>query len=71
MDLVLVVRVQTSAEMKAVRSELGEITYSTKTRGERKIEAARPAGRGFYGIIRHGYHTTPRHTTPHQSPLGN
>jgi hypothetical protein len=41
--------------MKAVRSELGEITYSTKTRGERKLEAARPAGRGFYGIIRHGY----------------
>lgn len=48
---------ETSEEMKAVRSELGEITYSTKTRGERKIEAARPAGRGFYGIIRHGNHT--------------
>jgi hypothetical protein len=48
---------ETSDEMKAVRNELGAVTYSTKTRGERTLEAARPAGRGYYGIITHENHT--------------
>ncbi|KMQ49947.1 hypothetical protein CHISP_3161 [Chitinispirillum alkaliphilum] len=42
---------------KAIREELGPEKYETKTRGERYIEAARPAGEGVYKIISHGRHT--------------
>ncbi|MFW6202585.1 MAG: hypothetical protein ACOC8B_08400, partial [Gemmatimonadota bacterium] len=31
--------------------------YRTKTRGERRVPAARPAGEGVYAIARHGDHT--------------
>jgi len=48
---------ETSDEMKELRSDLGAVTYTTKTRGERRVEAARPAGRGFYGVITHRNHT--------------
>ncbi|MFW5813516.1 MAG: hypothetical protein ACOCXC_04225 [Fibrobacterota bacterium] len=40
-----------------IRDELGEETYSTKTRGERTIGAARPAGEGVYKILVHKGHT--------------
>lgn len=46
---------QTSEEIKDVKADLKAVTYTTKTRGERRLEAARPAGRGFYGILTHGY----------------
>ncbi|MFP4163427.1 MAG: hypothetical protein ACLFQB_05880 [Chitinispirillaceae bacterium] len=40
-----------------IRDELGEEKYSTKTRGERTVEMARPAGEGVYKIILHKGHT--------------
>lgn len=36
---------------------LGEVKYTTKTRGERTRPAARPAGEGRYRIVRHADHT--------------
>lgn len=36
---------------------LQEQTYQTKTRGERHLPAARPAGEGVYRIVKHGDHT--------------
>lgn len=36
---------------------LGKESYETKTRGERRQPAARPAGEGRYRILRHGDHT--------------
>ncbi|RJP17541.1 MAG: hypothetical protein C4520_16385 [Candidatus Abyssobacteria bacterium SURF_5] len=42
---------------KAIRDELREEKYRTKTRGEREIPAARPLGEGIYRIARHGNHT--------------
>jgi hypothetical protein len=41
---------------KALRTELEEQHYRTKTRGERSVPAARPAGEGVYALVRHGGH---------------
>jgi hypothetical protein len=41
----------------ALNEELGYGEYQTKTRGVRKIPAARPAAEGIYTIVRHGEHT--------------
>jgi hypothetical protein len=40
-----------------IEDELDEEVYGTKTRGERKMPAARPAGEGVYRIVAHGNHT--------------
>jgi hypothetical protein len=40
-----------------IMEELGEETYQTKTRGERHLPAARPAGEGRYRILTHEDHT--------------
>jgi len=40
-----------------VEAELDRITYATKTRGERHLAPARPAGEGVYAIVRHEDHT--------------
>lgn len=40
-----------------IRDELGPERYSTKTRGEREIGTARPAGEGVYKLISHNGHT--------------
>jgi hypothetical protein len=40
-----------------VTQELDQQTYVTRTRGERVLPAARPAGEGVYGIVRHDDHT--------------
>lgn len=40
-----------------IKQELQEATYSTKTRGLRRLPAARPAGEGVYRILRHDDHT--------------
>lgn len=42
---------------KSIHDELGADRYQTKTRGERYLPAARPAGEGVYRIIRHNDHT--------------
>ena len=42
---------------KQVEDALGREVYRTKTRGERHVPAARPAGEGVYAIARHGDHT--------------
>lgn len=42
---------------KAIDAELGHEDYQTKTRGERHLPAARPAGEGKYRIVRHDDHT--------------
>ena len=41
----------------AVKKEMGERSYRTKTRGERTEPAARPAGEGIYRLLAHGNHT--------------
>jgi hypothetical protein len=48
-------RVATRAEL--IEDELDPGAYATKTRGERRLPAARPAGEGVYAIVRHGDHT--------------
>jgi len=48
---------EASEEIENVRKDVDSVTYSTKTRGERKLEAARPAGEGVYAIIEHKGHT--------------
>lgn len=40
-----------------LEESLREEHYQTKTRGERTIPAARPAGEGVYDIVKHGGHT--------------
>ncbi len=40
-----------------VADELEGKEYRTKTRGERELPSARPAGEGVYAITRHGDHT--------------
>lgn len=42
---------------KSIRRALSEETYSTKTRGERHLPDARPAGEGVYRLLRHHDHT--------------
>jgi hypothetical protein len=41
---------------KDLRAELEEQHYRTKTRGERSVPAARPAGEGVYALVRHDGH---------------
>jgi hypothetical protein len=40
-----------------LEGELGRIVYDTKTRGERHLAPARPAGEGVYAIVNHDGHT--------------
>lgn len=42
---------------EAIEEELESATYRTKTRGERHLPAARPAGAGVYAIVDHEGHT--------------
>jgi len=60
----------------ALNQELGYEEYETKTRGVRKIPAARPAAEGIYTIVRHGEHThlayfleLPKHQCPVEREL--
>jgi hypothetical protein len=46
-----------SSRPEEIDDELDLETYTTKTRGERRLPAARPAGEGVYIIVRHGNHT--------------
>jgi hypothetical protein len=41
----------------ALNEELNEQKYDTKTRGERKVAAVRPAAEGIYALVRHEGHT--------------
>ncbi|MDA8166023.1 MAG: hypothetical protein M0017_13445 [Desulfobacteraceae bacterium] len=41
----------------SLRDELSGDQYRTKTRSERHVPAARPAGEGVYRLLRHGGHT--------------
>jgi len=43
-----------SREGGAVEREFTEHSYGTKTRGERTLPAARPAGEGVYALVRRG-----------------
>ena len=45
------------SDAKELQGEFAEVEYSTKTRGDRKLAAARPAGEGIYAIVRHDGHT--------------
>ena len=40
-----------------IEDDLDALTYSTRTRGERHLAPARPAGEGVYALVRHGDHT--------------
>ena len=40
-----------------VEDELDRLSYETKTRGERHVSPARPAGEGVYALVRHDDHT--------------
>jgi hypothetical protein len=44
-------------EATTLRDELQHHRYRTKTRGVRELPAARPAGEGVYGLVRHDRHT--------------
>jgi hypothetical protein len=44
-------------EPRDIEQELARQTYTTKTRGERVLPSARPAGEGVYAIVRHEDHT--------------
>jgi hypothetical protein len=46
-----------SSRAEEVEDELDPKGYLTKTRGERRVPAARPAGEGVYGIVSHRGHT--------------
>jgi hypothetical protein len=48
---------QVTDDPKAIERDLQAHRYSTKTRGERELPAARPAGEGIYCIISHDSHT--------------
>jgi hypothetical protein len=42
---------------RELEDELGRVVYETKTRGERHLAPARPAGEGVYAILKHDNHT--------------
>jgi hypothetical protein len=44
-------------DREALNEELGERRYETKTRGERKVGAMRPAAEGICFVVRHDDHT--------------
>jgi hypothetical protein len=48
---------KTGITPEEITTELAPLTYQTKTRGERHIGAARPAGEGVYQILFHNNHT--------------
>lgn len=48
---------KTATDVQTIVKEFGEKNYETKTRGERHVESARPAGEGVYAIVKHGDHT--------------
>jgi hypothetical protein len=50
-----------SDEMSDLINGLHEKHYTTDTRGEREMPAARPCGEGIYEIIRHGSHGQDTH----------
>jgi hypothetical protein len=63
-------------DREALNAELGEQEYTTRTRGVRRVAAARPAGEGVYSIVRHGDHThlayvleLPKHGGPAEREL--
>src|SRR4051812_28869966 len=65
-----------SGTAAALNEELGYGEYETRTRGVRKIPAARPAAEGIYTILRHGEHThlanfleLPKHEGPVEREL--
>jgi hypothetical protein len=43
-----------ASRAEEVEDELDPEQYRTKTRGERQVPAARPAGEGIYALVRHG-----------------
>jgi hypothetical protein len=43
-----------ASRAEEVEDELDPEQYRTRTRGERKVPAARPAGEGIYALVRHG-----------------
>jgi hypothetical protein len=47
----------TTSDPEDIKKELMPAEYTTETRGERRIEAATPAGEGKYSIVRHHNHT--------------
>jgi hypothetical protein len=47
----------TSSDPEDVRRELQAKAYTTETRGERQVAAARPVGEGKYQLLQHGGHT--------------
>lgn len=47
----------TSDRPEDIRDELGPQKYNTKTRGERHVNTALPAGEGVYRIVNHNGHT--------------
>ncbi|MFW6059239.1 MAG: hypothetical protein ACODAQ_03605 [Phycisphaeraceae bacterium] len=44
-------------DAQRIEDEFDPETYKTKTRGEREVPPARPAGEGIYRIVRHEDHT--------------
>jgi hypothetical protein len=46
-----------SRRVEDVEEELEPVTYTTKTRGERHVEGARPIGEGVYALVKHHGHT--------------
>jgi hypothetical protein len=63
-------------DREALNAELGEKEYPTRTRGVRRLAAARPAGEGIYSIVRHHDHThlayvleLPKHEGPAEREL--
>lgn len=46
-----------SRRPEEIEDDLDALTYRTKTRGERHLAPARPAGEGVYALVRHGDHT--------------
>ena len=47
----------TTTNPEDIHKELMPAEYTTKTRGERRIKAATPAGEGKYSIVKHDNHT--------------
>lgn len=46
-----------SKKIEEIDEQLSEEVYGTKTRGERHLEGARPAGEGVYALVKKGDHT--------------
>jgi len=46
-----------SYRVEEIDQKLESETYTTKTRGERHVEGARPVGKGVYALVSHHEHT--------------